>query len=448
IESIIDLGRPNPARVGNALLGGGHNFAADRRAATRLLDADPMVATRLAVHRHLLRQATRVALDLGIKQFVQLGCGIPFPGGIHPLIGERPEAGRVVYVDPDPVVVELIEQATADDPTVTAIEADPGTLAGVLHDPRTRQVIGQGEPVLVMLAPRIPTAASPAQGPRPMSAAEQPDPEPGSPSRAFDTSKTHPSRRYDYWLGGKDHFAADRASGDQIAEAFPTVRQAAIENRRLLQRVVSYLVRDAGVTQFLDLGTGIPTSPNVHEIAQGIAPTARIVYVDHDPLVVAHGRALTTSTPEGATAYLHGDLREPATILDNPVLTQVLDLDRPIGLLLVAVLHFLTDTDAPYDVVHHLIEALPAGSFLALSHATLDPLPAGTAERLAALADPASGHGAFRFRDRTQIARFLDGLDLVEPGLTPIVEWRADAQPRPEATAAETAGYVAVARVP
>ncbi len=160
IESILDLDRPNPARVGNALLGGGYNFAADRRAATRLLQADPMLAIRLSAHRHLLRQATNVALDLGIRQFVQLGCGIPFPGGIHTLVGERPEAGRVVYVDPDPVVVELIEQATADDPTVTAVEADHGTLAGVLHDPRTRQVIGQGEPVLVMLTPRVPIAAS------------------------------------------------------------------------------------------------------------------------------------------------------------------------------------------------------------------------------------------------------------------------------------------------
>ncbi|MBT8227390.1 MAG: SAM-dependent methyltransferase [Dactylosporangium sp.] len=281
-----------------------------------------------------------------------------------------------------------------------------------------------------------------------MSAAEEAHPASGGPYRAFDAGKTHPSRRYDYWLGGKDNFAADRTSGDQIANVFPTIRQAAIENRRFLQRAVSYLVREAGITQFLDLGTGIPTSPNVHEIAQGIAPASRIVYVDHDPLVVAHGRALTTSTPEGATAYLHGDLREPETILDNPVLSEVLDFDRPIGLLLVAVLHFLTDADAPYDVVHHLIEALPAGSYLALSHATLDPLPADTAERLSALADPASGHGAFRFRTREETSRFLDALDLVEPGLTPIVDWRSNAHPQPRASAEETAGYVAVARVP
>jgi hypothetical protein len=154
LASIIDLDRPNPARICNALLGGGHNFAADRRAATQLLQADPMIATRLAVHRHLLRQATRLALDLGIRQFVQLGCGIPFPGGIHTIAANRPEAGRVVYVDPDPVVVELIDQATADTPGVTAVEADPGDLTRVLHDPRTRQVIQQGEPVLIMLAPR------------------------------------------------------------------------------------------------------------------------------------------------------------------------------------------------------------------------------------------------------------------------------------------------------
>ena len=207
-------------------------------------------------------------------------------------------------------------------------------------------------------------------------------------------------------------------------------------------------LNEAGITQYLDLGTGIPTSPNVHEIAQNITPTSRIVYIDHDPLVVAHGRALTISTPEGATTYLHGDLREPETILDNPVLTEVLDLDRPIGLLLVAVLHFLTDADAPYDVVNHLIEALPAGSFLVLSHATLDPLPPEAAERMAALTDPTAGHGPFRFRTQAEIARFLHGLELVKPGLTPIVEWRPNAHPRPQGAVEETAGYVAVARVP
>ena len=226
IESIINLDRPNPARVGNALLGGGYNFAADRRAATQLLEADPMAATRLAVHQHLLRRATRVALDLGIRQFVQLGCGIPFPGGIHTVVNKRREAGRFVYADPDPVVVELIEQATVDDPTVTAVEADPGTLAGVLRAPHTRQVIRQGEPVLVMLAPRMSIAPSRDQGPQPMSAAEEARPISGGPYRAFDAGKTHPSRRYDYWLGGKDNFAADRVSGDQIADAFPTIRQA------------------------------------------------------------------------------------------------------------------------------------------------------------------------------------------------------------------------------
>jgi hypothetical protein len=211
---------------------------------------------------------------------------------------------------------------------------------------------------------------------------------------------------------------------------------------------VTYLAQEAGITQFLDLGTGIPTSPNVHEIAQNINPISRIVYIDHDPLVVAHGRALTRSTREGATTYLHGDLREPEIILTNPALTQVLDLDQPIGLLLVAVLHFLTDPDAPYDVVNHLVEALPTGSFLAISHATLDPLPPEAAARLAALTDPAAGHGPFRFRTLTEITRFLDGLELVKPGLTPIVEWRPDAHPRPRATVEETAGYVAVARVP
>src|SRR5262249_22451014 len=154
-------------------------------------------------------------------------------------------------------------------------------------------------------------------------------------------------RRYDYWLGGKDNFAADRESGDRIIAAFPTARVAALENRRFMRRAVAHLSREAGIRQFLDVGTGIPTSPNTHEIAQGIAPGARVVYVDNDPIVLAHARALLTSSREGATTYIDADLHRPDEILAHPDLLRTLDLSQPAALMLVAVLHFIPDADDP-----------------------------------------------------------------------------------------------------
>ncbi|GAA2553953.1 hypothetical protein GCM10010435_25450 [Winogradskya consettensis] len=178
---------------------------------------------------------------------------------------------------------------------------------------------------------------------------------------SIDTSTAHPARRYNYWLGGKDNFAADRASGDAIAAAFPTTRMAVIENRQFLSRAVTHLTRDAGIRQFLDIGTGLPSADNTHEVAQAIAPDARIVYVDNDPLVLTHARALLTGTPAGATAYLHADLREPERILADPQLAEVLDLTQPVALMLVAVLHFVAESDDPYAKVAHLLDALPTG---------------------------------------------------------------------------------------
>lgn len=255
----------------------------------------------------------------------------------------------------------------------------------------------------------------------------------------------HQARRYNYWTGGKDHFAADRESGDRIAAAFPTIRTAARENRAFLHRAVNFLAGQAGIRQFLDIGTGIPASPNVHELAQTITPDARVAYVDNDPMVVAHMRALTSSTPEGATTYLHADLRHPGQILTHPDLTATLDLTQPVGLLLVAVLHFLDDTDHPHEAVARLVDALPPGSYLVLSHFSLDSLPAATAERITALTLPDAGHGTFRPRARDEIAAFLDGLEPVEPGLASIVEWLPDHEPRPQATVEDTAVYGAVA---
>jgi hypothetical protein len=262
----------------------------------------------------------------------------------------------------------------------------------------------------------------------------------------IDTTVAHAARRYDYWLGGKDNFAADRESGDAVAAAFPTVRIAAIENRRFLRRAVTYLVQEAGIRQFLDIGTGIPTANNTHQVAQALAPESRVVYVDNDPIVLAHARALLTSSPEGATAYIEGDLREPDRILGDDALRDTLDLTRPVGLMLVAVLHFVKDVDDPYGAVARLVGAMPSGSYLVVTHATNDHMPPETSEAVSE-AD-ARTRVPFQFRSRDEFARFLDGLELVEPGIVSVAEWRAEDEEEPRPTAAETAVYGAVARIP
>jgi hypothetical protein len=259
---------------------------------------------------------------------------------------------------------------------------------------------------------------------------------------SIDTSVAHPARRYDYWLGGKDNFAVDRASGDAIAEKFPAIRTAVVENRRFLRRAVTFLAESAGIRQFLDIGTGLPTANNTHEVAQAIAPESHIVYVDNDPLVLVHARALLTSSAAGVTAYVDADLREPAKILDNPDLRRTLDFDRPVALMLLATLHFIPEQDDPYAIVRRLIEPLAPGSYLVLSHATSDYLPP------ALVADISSGkHGQGRLRTESEFGRFFAGLDLVEPGVAPLAEWRAEDEPLPRPTAAETAMYAGVARV-
>jgi hypothetical protein len=270
--------------------------------------------------------------------------------------------------------------------------------------------------------------------------------DPRGVSARFDTSVPHPARRYNYWLGGKDNFAADRESGDAVAAAFPTVRLAAVENRRFLRRAVSYLAREAGIRQFLDVGTGIPSAGNTHEVAQSIAAGSRIVYVDNDPIVLAHARALLTSSPEGATAYLDADLREPDKILSDPDLRGTLDLSEPVGLILVAILHFIVDDQDPFGVVGRLIAAMPSGSYLAMSHATYDFMPQETAAALDAT--NAARNVVFRARSRSEFSRFFDGLDLVDPGIVDVTQWRAENEPPPRPTVAETAVYCGVARIP
>ena len=261
----------------------------------------------------------------------------------------------------------------------------------------------------------------------------------------IDTSKPHPARMYDYYIGGKNHFAADREAADKVIAAWPSTRIALRENRKFLGRAVRYLAEEAGIRQFLDIGTGLPTTNNVHEVAQAAAPTSRVVYVDNDPLVLAHARALLTSAPEGRTAYLQADLRDPATILSSPVVRDVLDFSQPVALMLVAVLHFLFDEDKPDAVVGALVDALPAGSYLAASHMTLehDPVAVGRGQQVYLDAGI-----PMHARDADEFARLaFSGLEMVPPGVVLVSEWRPDS-PRPLPTPAEVSCYGGVARKP
>jgi hypothetical protein len=237
------------------------------------------------------------------------------------------------------------------------------------------------------------------------------------------TGRPHPARVYDYLLGGKDNYAADRAAAEAGLKANPNSRIPPRENRAFLRRAVRYLSREAHISQFLDIGTGIPTSPNVHEIAQEIEPQARIVYVDNDPIVLAHARALLTSAPAGLTTYLDADLRDVDAILSSPGLRQTLDLSRPVALLLIAIMHFVPDADHPYDLASRLLAALPSGSYLALSHLTGD-FDAAAWEGVAAVYRRSGV--SMQVRSRPQIEQFFAGLDLIDPGVVSLPGWRPD----------------------
>jgi len=245
----------------------------------------------------------------------------------------------------------------------------------------------------------------------------------GEPQVDLQLDRPHPARVYDYLLGGKDNFAADRAAAQAGLEANPNSRIPPRENRAFLRRVVRYLARDAGISQFLDIGTGIPTSPNVHEIAQDADPQARVVYVDNDPIVLAHARALLTSGPVGKTAYIDADVRNVDRILRSADLRQTLDMNRPVGLLLIAVMHFIPDQDDPWDLAARLLAELPAGSYLALSHLTGDFDPAAW-EGVAAVYRRSGV--TMQVRPLAAVERFFTGLDLLDPGVVSLPRWRPD----------------------
>ena len=263
-------------------------------------------------------------------------------------------------------------------------------------------------------------------------------PEPLAGGAPLDTSLPHIARVYDYWLGGKDNFAADRQLAEKFMRADPAVTAGVRSNRAFLGRAVHYLVAEAGVRQFLDIGTGIPTANNTHEVAQRANPTARVVYVDNDPIVLTHARALLASDPAGVTDYVDADLRDTGAILAAAART--LDFGQPVAVMLIGVLHCIPDEDYPAEIVATLMRAVGPGSYLALSHPAADihaeEMAAGSAMMNQAMA------GTITFRTRAQVAAFFDGLELVEPGLISTPQWRpgTGVAPRP------LPGWVGVAR--
>ena len=236
----------------------------------------------------------------------------------------------------------------------------------------------------------------------------------------LDTSVAHIARVYDYWLGGKDNFEADRQAGEEALAAYPDLVSSVRANRAFLARGVRFLAAEAGIRQFLDIGTGIPAANNTHEVAQDVAPESRVVYVDNDPIVLAHARALLVGGPEGRTDYLDADLRETDKILDHA--RELLDFSQPVAVMLVAVLHLIGPEDHPYSIVSQLMDAVPPGSYLLLSHVASDIEPEKMAE--AAKRYNRMARETQRHRSHAEVERFFDGLELQEPGVVAVQQWR------------------------
>ena len=265
---------------------------------------------------------------------------------------------------------------------------------------------------------------------------------PGDPNwqrAGINVGIAHPARVYDYFLGGRDNFAADRALGDALTAQIPSAPYSARANRAFLGRAVRYLVKERGIRQFLDIGTGIPSAGNTHEVAQALAPDIRALYVDNDPIVLAHARALMSSNPAGATAFIQADAREPGKILADPALRETLDLAEPVALMLLSILPFFRDDENPQGIVSALLDVLPSGSYLTISHITADFIK----PEQAANAVAAGQQSGVTYVPRTQaeIAAFFSGLDLVEPGVVPILTWHpGDGEPVDPHAASHYAG--------
>jgi hypothetical protein len=263
-----------------------------------------------------------------------------------------------------------------------------------------------------------------------------------SPENAPDLNPAvpHSARLWNYWLGGKDNFESDRFAGDEIARRLPSIIALAREDRGFLRRVVHHLVADLGIRQILDIGTGLPTADNTHDVAQSAVPETRIVYVDNDPLVLVHAQALLTSTPEGRTDYIQADLNNPAEILERAADT--LDFKQPVAVTLLGIMHFILDDDEAVSVVRRLVDAIPSGSYLAIAHGCRD-INTAEADDIVAFWNE-HGTPKIKYRSAAQIAEYFDGLELLEPGVVPCNRWR----PSTDATVDDVNQYCAVARKP
>ncbi|MQS16942.1 SAM-dependent methyltransferase [Streptomyces kaniharaensis] len=264
------------------------------------------------------------------------------------------------------------------------------------------------------------------------------------PSVDLRTDRAHPARVYDYMLGGKTNFPVDREVGDRILAEWPGSRTATRASRAVMHRMTRRLAETHGIRQFLDIGTGIPTTPNLHEVAQSVDPTCRVVYVDNDPIVLAHSRALLTSAPEGRTAYVEGDFREPERFLADPAVTGTLDFTRPIAVMLVNLVHFLSD-EAAHPPVRKILDALPSGSYLALAAGTADSIP-----ELVSVGSRRYSEAGIEnhLRPRAAVERFFDGLELDEPGVALVNRWYPELDDEPALADHDVASYAGLARKP
>ena len=238
-----------------------------------------------------------------------------------------------------------------------------------------------------------------------------------------DTSIAHIARVYDYWLGGKNHFAADREAGDEAVRAYPDMHMSVRQNRAFLKRAVRYLA-GAGIRQFLDVGTGLPSADNTHEVAQAVAPDSRVVYVDNDPIVLAHARALLSSSPEGATGFLDADVRDTATIMAEA--GKLLDFGKPVAVMLIALLHLIPEEDDPYQLAADLMAAVPSGSYLVVSHVASDLQRQSPGVNAAAARLSQVMFQRVTARSQEQVLKLFAGLEILEPGIVPVQDWQPD----------------------
>jgi S-adenosyl methyltransferase len=325
---------------------------------------------------------------------------------------------------------------TPDFSDVARIEASPSLCAGDSTASSAGSTCG-GDFYTVMTPSQV--AARPRAAEREADHTRHPSRRldmPTTPRPPFDTSRAHPARVYDYLLGGKDNFERDRETAEALP---PTARAHAVQNRSFMRRAVHWLAQQ-GCDQFLDIGTGIPTEPNLHQVAQEVQPTAKIVYTDIDPIVLRHAEAWLESTPEGESQYVEADVRDPEAVLEHA--RGFLDFARPIALSLIGILHFLPDREDPYGIVRHLVDGLPSGSHLVMTQGASDLRPS---DRRAVRDAYGKGGIELSLRTRSEFAGFFEGLELLDPGIVTAPEWVMDG---PAFTMPDIALYAAVARVP